>query len=358
MKKTFWLSLSLACTAALGVALPAPAQQAAAPVASFDASVTNQGYRLRSGDQIRIDVLGFADLSREQTILPDGTINIMYVGAVRAAGRTPEDLSEHLRSQFTGILKKPVIAVSVTETRPLQVNVVGEVMRPGPQVFLPQTGTMAAGGTQGGLTRRVGVERISNAIALAGGVTHRADVRQVTLIRQLPDSDQKETVNLWEALQTGDFRRDLTLTDGDTIQVPALPADDKITEDMAQQVATSSLAPRTINVQVAGEVKRPGAVEIDPRSGLLNAISAAGGATNEANLEDISLARMLPNGRIERVALNLNKVSDGSQKIQVRNGDVVFVGRGGSFAAADQSRAFLGPLGDILRIFTFPFRFF
>lgn len=352
MKRILCLSLCLASTSPMAEALGAPVQ----PTSSFNVSVASQGYRLRPGDKIRIDVLGFTDLSREQTILPDGTINIMYLGAVGAAGRTPDQLSDRLRSQFTGILKKPVIAVSVMETRPLQVNVVGEVQRPGPQVFIPQN--MAFAGAQGRANQRFGTERITSALILAGGVTSRADVRMVTLTRQLTDgSKRSETINLWAALQNGNFEGDLPLTDGDTIHVAALPASDPLNDEMSQKVATSSLAPLTINLQVAGEVKRPGSIDIDPRSNLLNAIYAAGGPSNEANLEDVSIARMLPSGKIERVALNLSKVSDGSQKVQVRNGDVVFVGRAGNFTASDQSRSFLGPLGDILRIF-FPFRIF
>ncbi len=301
-----------------------------------------QGYHLRSGDSIHVEVADFPDISRDQIVLSDGTINVLYVGAVVAAGRTPEELSEELTNRFHGIVRHPAISVSVLGTRPLRVNVIGEVLRPGPQTFKSQSQLNA---TQVAQTNPI-PETVSGAISLAGGVTPLADMRKISVIHQ----GNETNVDLWKALQSGDFSHDLSLSDGDTIKVTKLAEGDLAADQMAQVVATTTLAPQSVQVQVAGEVKKAGTVSVDPRSTLLNAIYEAGGPTTEADLSRVVVARLSPTGKLDRKDVDLAAVSDGRIAFQVRSGDVVFVGRNGSRQFADDTRAFLGPVGSLLNL--------
>jgi polysaccharide biosynthesis/export protein len=305
-----------------------------------------QGYHLRSGDQIHVEVADFPDITRDQTVLSDGTINVLYIGAVKAAGKTPEQLSDELVSRFSGIVRHPVISVSVLTTRPLRVNVIGEVLRPGPQTFKPQNQINNTQGSQGNPIP----ETVSGAISLAGGVTPLADLRQITVVRQGNDGPVETQINLWNALQSGDFSRDLSLSDGDTIKITKLADGDLAAEQMAQVVATTTLAPQTVQVQVAGEVKKAGTVSVDPRSTLLSAIYEAGGPTTEADLSRVVVARLTPSGKLDRKDVDLAAVTDGRIAFQVRSGDVVFVGRNSARQFADDTRAFLGPVGSLLNL--------
>ncbi|WP_287129562.1 polysaccharide biosynthesis/export family protein [Candidatus Cyanaurora vandensis] len=333
------------------------ADPVATPVPNFTVGVAAQGYRLRSGDSIRVEVFDFPELSKDQVILPDGTINIMHLGAVQAAGISPSQLSDELAQRFKGYLRNPVVAVSVTDTRPLRVNVIGEVLRPGPQDFASVSG-QSENNSNSNRSRNTGVETLSRALSLAGGVTPAADLRKVVVVRPTADGLQEYPVDLWNALQTGDFREDITLSDGDTVRVAALTPGDALSEKMAQDVAVSTLAPRTVQVQVAGEVKNAGLVNADPRSSVLNAISLAGGPTQEADLGNVNVARMAPNGRVERFTVNLQAFTEGKTNYQVRNGDVIFVGRDGFHQTADMIGTILGPIGQLFQTIFFGGRTF
>jgi polysaccharide biosynthesis/export protein len=341
MKKIFvYLSVGLV----LGLSSPVWAEGGQQGTLTLNSSVTLQGYRLRNGDQIHVDVFDFPELSKDQVILPDGTINVLYVGAIRAAGKTPDQLSEELVSRLSGVVRKPIVSVSVAGTRPLKVNVVGEVGRPGPQIF-GGGGQQAGGGKGAGGGAAAAQETITGALSLAGGVTPLADMRNITLIRQKVDGSAEQIkVDFWQALQSGDFSKDLPLTDGDTIKIARLADGDAAGEQMAQAVATSTLAPQNVQVQVVGEVKAAGVVNVDPRSTLLNAISAAGGPTNDADISTISVARLTPSGKLDKRQINYNDLAEGKSTFQVRTGDVVFVGRKGSKQLADDVGTFLGPL--------------
>ncbi|AGY58648.1 SLBB domain-containing protein [Gloeobacter kilaueensis] len=346
--------LGLLLALALFGPLPERGLAAGEPVPTLSTGLVNQGYRLRSGDRIHVDVVDFPDLSKDQLILPDGTINVLYLGAVQAAGRTPEQLSSELSGRFQGILRQPVISVSVIGTRPLKVNVIGEVLNPGPQSFRVQNQLNAAIQPNTGGNGVQSQETISGALSLAGGVTPLADMRRVSLIRQGPDGPTEKTIDLWQALQSGDFSQDLSLTDGDTVKVARLEEGDAAGEQMAATLATTTFAPETVKVQVAGEVKKPGLVNADPRSSLLNTIYEAGGPTTEADLSSVNVARMMPSGKLQRLHVDVSAIAEGKVAFQVRNGDIVFIGRQGSRQFADDIRAFLGPIGGLLNL-VFPF---
>lgn len=53
---------------------------------------------------------------------------------------------------------------------------------------------------------------------------------------------------------------------------------------------------RTISVQVSGEVAAPGVYDLDPDARLEDAIRAAGGATSDADLAALNLARRVRDG--------------------------------------------------------------
>lgn len=312
----------------------------------FSTGITIQGYHIRGGDQIHVEVADFPDISRDQVVLSDGTINVLYLGAVQAAGKTPEQLSEELTNRFSGIVRNPIVSVSVLGTRPLRVNVIGEVLRPGPQTFKSQN---QLNPTQVTPVNPI-PETVSGAISLAGGVTPLADMRKITVVRQGSNGLVETSIDLWKALQSGDFSRDIALSDGDTVKVTKLAEGDREADQMAQAVATTTFAPQTVQIQVAGEVKKAGTVSVDPRSTLLSAIYEAGGPTTEADLSRVVVARLTPSGKLDRKDVDLAAVTDGRIAFQVRSGDVVFVGRSGNRQFADDTRAFLGPIGSLLNL--------
>ena len=129
----------------------------------------NSTYKLASGDVIRINVFGEPDLSLEEIRLNDaGIFSYPFLGEVRAKGKTAAEIEQYFTEQLKGdYLVDPRVTVSVLKYREFFIS--GEVKEPGGYRFQP------------GLTLR-------RAVALAGGLTERASVGRITIIRdQDPD---------------------------------------------------------------------------------------------------------------------------------------------------------------------------
>ena len=62
---------------------------------------------------------------------PDGAITLPYVGRIRAAGRTPEQLSRAIESGLRGKSQSPQVIVSVREDVGNTVMMIGDVRAPG-----------------------------------------------------------------------------------------------------------------------------------------------------------------------------------------------------------------------------------
>ncbi len=86
---------------------------------------------LAPGDQIEIKFAYAEQFNEQQTIRPDGKIELQFVGEVAAAGKTPTELREELKQLFTPHLKYPQLAVMVRTFVDNRVYVGGEVKTPG-----------------------------------------------------------------------------------------------------------------------------------------------------------------------------------------------------------------------------------
>ncbi len=141
-------------------------------------------HRLVPGEQVAIVVFGEKDLSGTFVIDPTGRIAMPLLGPVRAAGLTSRQLRAHLTNRLSkGYLQKPRVTVDVAAYLPLFIH--GEVKKPGEFPYRP------------GLT-------ITDAIALAGGYTYRADETFVVLRRRTLHEPVKVTVPAAAALRPGD----------------------------------------------------------------------------------------------------------------------------------------------------------
>jgi competence protein ComEA len=85
------------------------------------------------------------------------------------------------------------------------------------------------------------------------------------------------------------------------LRPPSPPVEDSlpIAKAPAASVTTATTAPATVVVDVAGAVSRPGVIELDAGSRVVDAIAAAGGVTAKADVARLNLAAVLVDG--ERV---------------------------------------------------------
>lgn len=89
------------------------------------------------GDMLAINFaayeeLGQPDLAQNLPVQKDGTVSIMGVGAVQAAGQTPEQLTRSLVDAYRQLMgSQPIMAVAIAQPAPRGVHVLGAVKRPG-----------------------------------------------------------------------------------------------------------------------------------------------------------------------------------------------------------------------------------
>jgi polysaccharide export outer membrane protein len=240
---------------------------------------------------------------------------------------------------------------AASQTSPRSVVVIGQVYRPGSYLVTAGNAGGAEGGGAGG-----GLPTVMRSLQLAGGITSIADVRKIKLRRPTrTGTEQTIDINLWELLQSGDINQDIVVQDGDTIVIPTAT---DISAAESTQLATTTLSPNTIEVGVVGEVKKPGAVKLQPNSSLNQALLAAGGFNDSrASKGTVELIRLNTNGTVTKrpVKVDLAKGINEETNPILRNNDVVIVDRNGLAKTGDRVNTVAGPLGTILgiiRLFT------
>jgi polysaccharide biosynthesis/export protein len=295
------------------VGQPCFAQSAATNPPSFSLQVANSEYLLGAGDRIKIDVFNVPEWSGAQTILPDGTVTLPVVGQVSLADKSLAEAGATLQQLLGAYLKKNIVTVQLEQQRPLNIVVSGEINRPGPYTL---TGSSAT-------TR----PNVSAALHEAGGLKDGADVRNVVLVRRIPGhGSQERKLDLWSLLSSGDVRQDPLLRDGDSIFIPRSQEKLGFDEDL---VASSSLSPATIHVQIIGEVRNPGTKELPSNTSFTQALGSSGGLTDQADPNSVIFIRVKPDGTLIRRDLRavLEQARDPQHNPVLRNGDIIAVQR-------------------------------
>ncbi|KAB8314103.1 polysaccharide export protein [Tolypothrix campylonemoides VB511288] len=241
---------------------------------------------------------------------------------------------------------------AASPTTPRTVAVVGEVLRPG--TYLITQGATEASGTTTGTPTITGLPTLTRALQLAGGITSQADIRNVVIRRPTrTGGEQNIKVDLWKLVESGDINQDLIVQDGDTVYFPTAT---EINRAEATQLATTTLSPSRIQVNVVGEVKRPGPVDIQPNSSLNQALLAAGGFNDaRATRANVDLVRLNPDGSVTKRLVKVDLTAGINEQTNpiLRNNDVVLISRNGLAKTSDTINSVGGPLGTILSIIRF-----
>ena len=158
------------------------------------------------GDVLVVNVWDQKDLNTEATIRPDGTITMPLIGDIRAAGLTPTALKAKIKEQIERFVKLAAtneISVAVKAWRSYRFTVDGEVGKPG--VYTPEQ-----------------YVRVSDAVAMAGGLTRFARRDEVKILRPDFKTGEVRPIPLdYDALASGK-RLDMNIfvLPGDRIYVP------------------------------------------------------------------------------------------------------------------------------------------
>ncbi len=172
-----------------------------------------QGYTIRSGDLLRVEVLEDSTINREVLVAPDGRISVPLAGNVRVSGASIPEAQRRLTQRLAdNFATPPTVVVSLLELRappppapdpdPLSVYVIGEVNKPG--VIAAEHGTT-----------------LLQSLSLAGGLTDFAAVKRIQLRRV--ENGQEKVYNLnYQRILDGQSNIGLSkVRAGDVIVVPA-----------------------------------------------------------------------------------------------------------------------------------------
>ena len=228
-------------------------------------------------------------------VLSDGTINLPRLGTTDVWGLTLEEARQRITAGYSQILRRPLVYLNLVEQRPIRVTVTGEVTRPG--VFTLQVDSQGSSSNEEEIGSGGGWPTMVNVIQKAGGVSALGDLSRLELLRPSPQpggQPQRYVFDYLTVLQQGGQAPNPLIYDGDSIRVHRAQAP---LNTALITTASSNFAPTTIQVNVVGEVFRPGVVEIRSNAPLSQAILASGGVTRRGSTARIDLIRMDSEGQ-------------------------------------------------------------
>jgi protein involved in polysaccharide export with SLBB domain len=255
---------------------------------SFEPSLnqaTPKNYILGPGDLIYVDIYGQSEKYYEATVNPEGSILLDNIGLIAVSGKTIEAaegiIKNRVASFYTGLSganPQTFLQVTLGNVKTIKVHILNEVRLPG-------TFTLSAFST------------VFNALYAAGGPSDNGTLRAIQLIRK---NKKIAEIDVYDLLINGTANLDVQLQDQDVILVN----------------------PYLARVNVIGEVKRPLIFEVTPEDTLDDLIRYAGGFTDLAFKDRISISRITGNQR---------SISDvfGNQLglFTLKGGDEIAVGR-------------------------------
>lgn len=190
-------------TQSASAADPSSAAKPAQPVSKLEAvSVDNKTYIIGESDILDIDVWKEKEVSKQVPVRPDGKISLPLIGQIQASGLTPLQLQDNITQQLKQYISNPEVTVIVSDPRSHQINIVGQIARPG---TFPLRESMT----------------VLDAIAEAGGFKDFAKQTKIYVLRPMPGGVRvRIPFNYKDVIKGKNLQQNVQLKPGDTIVVP------------------------------------------------------------------------------------------------------------------------------------------
>ena len=234
-------------------------------------------YYLDTGDVINIQMVGQKDTIDDFIIDGSGSISLEDIGKVSIAGMSLGEASSLIKSKINSAYIGTDAFISLSEIRDVNVLVTGNAKNPGIYTF-------------------TGNSNILHAITAAGGVSKFGSYREINLIR---NNEVIESLDVYDLLINGQYNIKKRLRSGDVVFVEA----------------------RKSIVTIDGAVYRPAKYEVLDDQNLDSIIEFANGIKRTADLQNISLERVL-DGVLKTVPI-VNKSQ--FKSITALDGDLIYI---------------------------------
>lgn len=256
---------------------------------------------LGPGDEVTVSVLGLEELT-DKVVRVDtsGTIDLVMIGRVAAAGLTIEELRSKIQGRLTHYMASPDVAVNLRESRSKTVSVVGSLNEPGLHPL------------ESGKT-------LIEVLSLAGGLSQDAGYK-VHITRQTeygPIPLDTAAVDSGSGLSTAE------------VNLPALMEAENPLQNILIYPGDVVSVPRAKLVYAIGEVVKPGGFALGEEESVsvLKALSMAGGTRPAAARKRAKILRTSPlTGERQEFEVNLKRIIAGtSPDIRMSQDDILFV---------------------------------
>ena len=234
-------------------------------------------YSLDVGDVLNIQLVGQNDNTGDYLISRDGSISLDDVGKIVLAGLSLNDASSVIKSKIKSTYIGTEAFITLKEIRDVNVLITGNANNPG-------------------IYTLTGNSNILHAVFAAGGVSDFGSLREINLVR---DDKVIETLDIYELLIQGNYNLKKRLRSGDVIFVKA----------------------RKNVVKIDGAVYRPAKYEVFDDQDLFSIIEFANGMKHTADIQNISLERIL-DGELKTIPI-LNKSQ--FKTIKAEDGDLIYI---------------------------------
>lgn len=221
----------------------------------------SDNYIVGVGDQLTVAIWGFSYYNANFTVNEDGYITTVEVGRIYVKGLTFSATRQLLRQRFASSfdLVNSKFDVSLTYSKTIKVNIVGEVVNPGSYNISS-------------------LNTAFNALVAAGGVTDIGSVRNIQVKR---NGKVIKTLDVYQFLMNPGSTDDTYLESNDYIIVNGIG--------------------RVVDVQ--GEINRPMKYELVKGENLNEVIAYAGGLRSTTYKRNVSITRYVDN---ENIVLDIN----------------------------------------------------
>ena len=257
-------------------------------------------YRIGAGDVIEINSYT-GDKVTVGTVTVDsrGRISYSFLDHLKVEGLTSSQLEELLSAKLSAYVRNPRISVLVKEFNSKSATVIGE--------FSSLRNVSYGKGSSGRINLK-GKTTLTDLIALGGGYTLNADIKNVKLVRK----GKSYLINLYDIIERGDEYQNVIIDEADVVNIPELPTYGE-------------------RVYVLGEVYNQGIYPLKEAQDLLAALALAGNTNRLAKEENTLIVRGYEPGKPPNVMMadvkSLLRKADMSQNVRLKDGDLVYVPR-------------------------------